>query len=79
MKSFVRITSPDKLVKEYNTSYQKKFEFEKIKWSSKQTITTLDESNLRAKIQFVSNFKSTGYKKDNNLRFLNHNSYYCNK
>ena len=26
MKSFVRITSPDKLVKEYNTSYQKKFE-----------------------------------------------------
>ena len=27
MKSFVRITSPEKLVKEYNTSYQNKFEF----------------------------------------------------
>lgn len=38
MKSFVRITSPEKLVKEYNTSYQNKFEFEKIKWSSKKSM-----------------------------------------
>ncbi len=35
MKSFIRITSPKKVIKEYNLSFKKYSEFQKIKWSSR--------------------------------------------
>ena len=39
MKSFIRITSPKKVIREYNESFlEKKIEFEKIKWSSKKSM-----------------------------------------
>ena len=39
MKSFIRITSPKKVIREYNESFlDKNFEFEKIKWSSKKSM-----------------------------------------
>tara|TARA_Y100000816_G_C26104526_1_gene586436 strand:+ start:1432 stop:2106 length:675 start_codon:yes stop_codon:yes gene_type:complete len=39
MKSFIRLTSPEKLIREYNKSFfEKKFEFQKIKWTSKKSM-----------------------------------------
>ena len=38
MKSFIRTTTPKKVIKEYNLSFKKYSEFQKIKWSSRKSM-----------------------------------------